>query len=304
MFSLRGQRLGAAILSVVLLMGADARGEARKNLGTALDFAGFDLRGQHNPLSGGIDFLATSTFDGAPFDFGASDLSLSGPLSLQVSTGGRLLSQFDVSLSTAVNGRSAATPLNYVYNFNLGGESMQASGSVLLDADFSLNRLGFYDLTLDYSSRQNVSRSGRADDDSTTHDFDLGPINISGNLYADGLAILTDPLFQRAGRANPFDTFSGRSQLEDLMQASSLDTRNALAAGNDVVAAGTGTRFAAVRYGFGNGGTPPGNGNGRGNGNGNGHGNASGGAVPEPAVVVLMLLGIPAILVRPLRRRP
>jgi hypothetical protein len=254
-------------------------------------------------LNGGIDFLAANTFDGAPFDFGASDLSLSGPLSLQVSTGGRLLSQFDVSLSTAVNGRSAATPLNYVYNFNVGGESTQVSGSVLLDANFSLNRLGFYDLTLDYSSRQDVTRSGRAGNDSATHDLNLGPINISGNLYADGLAILTDPLFQRAGRPNPFDTFSGWSQLQDLMQASAVDTQNALAAGNDVVAASTGTRYAAVRYGFGNGGTPPGNGNGRGNGNGNGNGNASG-AVPEPAVVVLMLLGIPAILVKPLRRRP
>ncbi len=304
MFALRGQRLGAAILSVVLLMGADARGEARKNLGTALDFAGFDLRGQHNPLSGGIDFLAANTFDGAPFDFGASDLSLSGPLSLQVSTGGRLLSQFDVSLSTAVNGRSAATPLNYVYNFNLGGESMQVSGSVLLDANFSLNRLGFYDLTLDYSSRQDVTRSGRAGNDSTTHDLNLGPINVSGNFYADGLAILTDPLFQRAGQANPFDTFSGWSQLQNLMQASAVDTQNALAAGNDVVAASTGLRPRYVAMGFGNGGTPPGNGNGRGNGNGNGHGNAGGGAVPEPAVVVLMLLGIPAILVKPLRRRP
>ena len=86
------------------------------------------------------------------------------------------------------------------------------------------------------------------------------------------------------------------------MQASALDARSALASGNDVVAASTGTRYAAVRYGFGNGGTPPGNGNGRGNGNGNGNGNASG-AVPEPAVVVLMLLGIPAIVVTPLRLR-
>ena len=132
----------------------------------------------------------------------------------------------------------------------------------------------------------------------------MGPINISGNLYADGLAILTDPIFDRAGRPNPFASFSGRSQLHELLQASALDAQNALATGDDLATASTGTRYAAARYGFGNGGTPPGNGNGRGNGNGNGNGNTNGGgAVPEPAVLVLMLLGIPALVVRPHRSK-
>jgi hypothetical protein len=69
--------------------------------------------------------------------------------------------------------------------------------------------------------------------------------------------------------------------------------QTALADGSDPSgAASTGTRYAAVRHGFGNGGTPPGNGYGQGNGNGNGNGNTNGGApVPEPAVLILMLLG-------------
>ncbi|MEK7731116.1 MAG: hypothetical protein AAB363_04595, partial [Planctomycetota bacterium] len=199
-------------------MGGSARAEVKKNVATALDFAGFDLIGQRNPLSGGIDFLATSNFDGAPFDFGAADLSLSGPLSLQVSTGGRFLSQFDVSLTTAVNGRTNATPLSYVLNNNIGAQTSQVSGTVLADVNFSLNGLGFYDLGITYSSRQNVTKDGLLANGGTTNDFDLGPINISGNLYADALAILTDPIFDRAGRANPFERFSGRSQLSDILQ--------------------------------------------------------------------------------------
>lgn len=286
-------------MSAVLVAGADARAEVKKNLGTALDFAGFDLQGQRNPLSGGIDFLATNTFDGAPFDFGAWDLSLSGPLSLQVSTGGRFLSQFNVSLTTAVNGRTDATPLSYTLNSDIGAQSTQISGTMLADVDFSLNGLGFYDLSITYSSRQNVTKDGLLANDGTTNDFDLGPINISGNLFADALMILTDPFFGSAGRPNPFEPFSGRAQLSDILQASATDLQAALADGGDPGgAASTAKRFAVVQKGFGNGDTPPGNGYGQGNGNGGGYGNSNGAAVPEPAVLMLMLLGIPAIVWR------
>lgn len=292
--------IALGIVSFAMALSENARAEERKNLATVLDFMGFDLIGQHNPLSGGADFLATSNFDGSPFDFGVADLSLSGPLSLQVSTGGRFLSQFDVSFTTAVNGRTDASPLSYVFNSDIGAQASQISGTVLADVDFSINQLGFYDLSILYSSRQNVAREGLLADESTTNDFDLGPINISGNLFADGLAILTDPFFHQAGQSNPFESFSGRSQLEDLLQASARDSRSALADGGDPNAASpTDTRYAAVWHGLDSGRTLPGNGYGRGNGNGGGNGNA----VPEPAVLVLMLLGIPALVLRPLHRK-
>ncbi len=292
-----------SIVGLAITMGGSARAEMQ-NVATALDFIGFDLIGQRNPLSGGIDFLATSNFDGAPFDFGAWDLSLSGPLSMQVSTGGRFLSQFDVSLTTAVNGRTDATPLSYELNTDTGFQSSQVSGTVLADVDFSLNGLGFYDLSINYSSRQNVTREGLPANDSTTKDYDLGPINISGNIYADVLAILTDPFFDSAGQTNPFERFSGRAQLSQFLQASATDLQSALADGSDPSgAASTAKRYATLQKGFGNGDAPPGNGYGQGNGNGNGYGNSNGAAVPEPAVLVLMLLGIPVIVLSPRRLR-
>jgi len=298
-----GRTVSLAIVGLTLGIGGSARADMQI-VATALDFIGFDLIGQRNPLSGGVDFLATSNFDGAPFDFGAWDLSLSGPLSLQVSTGGRFLSQFDVSLTTAVNGRSDATPLGYVLNSDIGPQSAQISGTVLADVDFSLNGLGFYDLSITYSSRQNVTREGLLADDGTTNDFDLGPINISGNLYADALAILADPFFDSAGQPNPFEPFSGRAQLSEILRPSATDLQTALAEGADpTMAASTAARFGKVRRGFGNGDIPPGNGYGQGNGNGGGYGNANGAAVPEPAVLVLMLLGVPAIVLRRSARR-
>ncbi len=290
MFRRFARTVSLSIVGFAIAIGGSARAEMQK-FATALDFLGFDLIGQRNPLSGGIDFLATNNFDGAPFDFGAGDLSLSGPLSLQVSTGGRFLSQFDVSLTTAVNGRTDASPLSYVLNSGIGAQSTQVSGTVLADVDFSLNGLGFYKLDITYSSRQKVTNDGLLANDGTTNDFDLGPINISGNLFADALAILTDPFFNGAGQTNPFERFSGRAQLSELLQTPTTDLQTALAEGSDPSgAASAAARFGAVRKGYGNNDAPPGNAFGRGNGNG--------GAVPEPAVLVLILLGVPAIVLR------
>ena len=257
--------LSLSIVGFAIAIGGSAHAEMQK-VATVLDFVGFDLIGQRNPLSGGIDFLATSNFDGALFDFGAADLSLSGPLSLQVSTGGRLLPQFDVSLTTAVNGRTDATPLSYVFNTDIGAQSSQVSGTVLADVNFSLNGLGFYDLGITYSSRQNVTKDGLPTNGGTTNDFDLGPINISGNLYADVLAILTDPLFSGAGQTNPFERFSGRAQLSEILQTSARDMQTSLADGSDPNWEAAAAKVFAT--------------------------------VPEPAVLMLMLLGLPAIVLR------
>ena len=256
-----GRTLSLSIVGFAIAMGGSARAEMQK-VATVLDYVGFDLIGQRNPLSGGIDFLATSTFDGSPFDFGSADLSLSGPLSLQVNAGGRILPQLEVSFTTAVNGNTDATPLSYVFNVDTGFQSSQVSGTMLADVDFTLNGLGFYKLGITYSSRQSVTKDG-IPANGTTNDFDLGPVNISGNLYADILAILTDPIFNQTDQTNPFEQFSGRAQFSEILQASARDMQTSLADGSDPSSAAKG--FATV---------------------------------PEPAVLVLMLLGMPAIVLR------
>ncbi len=263
-------------------------------LANALDFAGFDLIGQPNPLSGGIDFLATTDFEGAPFDFGAWDLTLDGPLSLQFSTGGRLINQFDLSFTTAVNGASAAQPLAYSYTYDTGNQTAQVTGTVLADVDFSMSKFGFYDLSIAYSSRQQTTTEGRFANDTSTDDFDLGPIRVSGNIYADALAILTDPIFDRAGTPNLFASFSGNEVLNSILTGSSASVDDLLAAASESIIT-TGAVYRAMPMSMGGipgppGGVPPGQGK-------------KGGPVPEPAVLVLMLLGIPAILAQP-RRRP
>ncbi len=271
-----------ALLTAALALSAPARGEDRDNLAAALSYVGFDLIGQPNPLSGGVDFLATNTFDGTQFDFGIADLSLSGPLSLQVSTGGRLLTQLEVSFSTAVNANANATPLSYVFNSDIGPQSLQINGTVFADGDFTLNSLGFYDLSLTYSSRRNITHEGSSGEDST-EDFDLGPIDVSGNLIADILTVLTEPFFNATGQDNPFEPYSGLAELSEILQVSTAESQTALAEGRSSADAVMARLLNPLE---------------------NGSSRAivsrvmTGATVPEPAVLVLMLLGIPAIVLR------
>lgn len=283
---MNGKALTTVMIAAVLgtAGGADLRADHSRLAATA-EYAGFDLFGSHNPLSGGIDFLAVNEFDeSAEFDFGAWEIALDGPLSLEVSTGGRFVSQFDVALTTGANGDAAAIPLNYSYTFDTGPNVIRIDGSVLADVDFTLNRLGYYDLQVLASGRQTRSTDGV---ETGTNDFDAGPINMSGNLYLDALAVVTDPLFDRAGNPNFFVRLSGNDTLEALLSdggstASELDAKQIAMLGSKVI-------------------LPPGLANGNGNGPPGGFnpGNGQGGpAVPEPAVLALMLAGAPILLLK------
>lgn len=265
-----------------LALTPNLRADTGERLAAAAEFAGFDLFGNRNPLSGGIDFLATNEFDPTvPFNFGAWNVALDGPVNLDVSTGGRLLSQFDASFTIGGSGASASTPLEYSYTIDTGPQTIQINGSVLADVDFSLNRLGYYDLKVVASGRETRTADGVV---TGTNDFDAGPITLSGNLYLDALAVLTDPMFDRAGQENFFLKIGGNDNLEALLS----DSPSATDAKRQVEAA-----YRAIEF------PEQANGNGPPNGFPANRGNSqNAAAVPEPAILVLMLLGAPVILFR------
>ena len=278
---------------------SSASADVLNDLGTGLAFAGFDVRGNRNPLSGGTDLLITNTFTGSPLDFGVADISFQGPVSLQVSTARRVIPQFDVSLTTAVDNRSQPTPLNYVFNYNAGGQSAQISGSTLVNAHFSIDGLGFYKLSLDSSSRQTVNRNDQSVADQTHNDSDFGPISVSGNIFTDALALVTDPLFKQAGRSNPFAS-SPAAKLIEADPAQRQELLKALMLSGEGV---NGPAFAsgnATGFGF-----PASAAVGLSSALANQHGRSIELVVPEPPVLALLLLGIPAIVGRfGLRKQP
>jgi len=264
---------------------------ADNGLGTALDFAGFELFGTRNPLSGGVDFLAATNWQNRLFDAGPQQITLSGPISMEVNTGGRPIPRLDISLQTAIDGQGASVPLNYAYSATFAGKNTTVNGSLLLDTHVGIDAMGFYDVQLQYSSRQlrTVDNQGST---TQTRDADLGPINVSGNIVIDALTALTDPIFARQGRTNPLDNLSGLSKLHDIL-SSPLDTNSLLAnAGNlgqdtntgNLLSNALGSLFQAAAS-TGTAAVSRGN-------------SLSGAVVPEPPCLAMLLLGAPLVLAR------
>lgn len=178
-----------------------------------LSEAGFNFVAEENFLSGGSDLIVTRTFNGETLDFGATELSLQGSPTFTFTTGGRGIDLLEVSVNTG------GTPFNYLLTTDTGNQITTLNGSFLLDASAKFNEFGYYDMTFNVSSRQSYTNDGRFSNDPLTQDFDVGPINLRGNIFADLLAVVTDPLFQALGVDNIFAQFSISGQFESQVSA-------------------------------------------------------------------------------------
>jgi hypothetical protein len=205
-------------LSSVLMFCQTANADILRSLLLALDYARFDTFIGPNPVSGGGELETSRTFIGETLDFGVSELSLRGPVEFSFNTGDRFIDTMNLSLNTR------GQPLFYTWTTDVGGQQMTREGSLFLDATGDLNEFGWYQLQFDYSVRETVTESGRFSNEETPVEFDIGPIDVRGNLYADFLAVLMDPVFAALGVENVFASFSGRVQAEEEFARRMADT--------------------------------------------------------------------------------
>lgn len=286
----RFQNLLAALLVLLAFTANPARAGVWRDIGFGLGLAGFELQGDHNIISGGADFRISNDFVGVPLDAGYADLTLLGPISLSFATGGRGLSTLDFSLRTALDTTTPASPLGYSFNADVGSQETQVLGNFLLDANLSFNGFGFYDLDLIYSSRQTVENDGRVVNSSDNYDFDIGPIDIRGNVFVDMFGLVTAPLFSALGIESPFQqgttlltllTPGGFEELAEFSLANLATAPDPFATLSDFLLGADGNAAAfASRTVLPN----------------------SLRVVPEPTVILLMLLGIPVLILGPGRR--
>lgn len=185
---------------------------ASGNAARTLDFLGFDLIGRENPITGGIDFFAVQNFQNARVDWGRGEVALNGPISFEFHTGNRLLRTVSIGFTTALSADATAQPLTYTFTNHLGLQDRSLRGSVLIDGDLAFDQLGFYELNLRYSTRNDRTTDGPLGSDSTTFDADYGPIRMRGNVFIDLAAVMLDPLYERAGRETPLAPFSAYVQ--------------------------------------------------------------------------------------------
>jgi hypothetical protein len=229
----RGGFLPACLLAIIGLgLPATAQAKVFGDVLDALAFAGFDLQGQTNILGDGANIRLVNLFQNQTFDAGLAELTLNGPFSIEISTTDRIMSTFDVSIQTALTRELTPQPLTYDFLVDVGGQRTRVNGDLLMDMDFSVNGFGYYRMNMAYSSRQTTTTEGHFGDEvNITNDFDIGPIDIRGNLFADLLALITDPLFEGSGTENPFEAFSGRNELLKAIAEAELEADSAIASG-------------------------------------------------------------------------
>jgi len=111
----------------------------------------------------------------------------------------------------------AFTPLaiDYSVKLNTGFQDFEINNAQFAySSEWTLNSLGFYDYQLSASHRGEYETDGFLLVDEGTLNFDIGPINMSGNIFADALTFATQPFFEAIGENNPFAIFSGRATKE------------------------------------------------------------------------------------------
>jgi len=176
-----------------------------------------------------VDFQRTFGPDayGRPnrLDFGPIDLTFnSGSLVWSGQFNRRLLPAAEFTFSTP-------TPIDYTLTVNTGFQDARVDGQILVDSAGHMNILGFYDYELTVSNRGEFATDGFGPEDDGNINFDIGPINVSGNIFADILAIVTDPFFTAAGTENPFAKFSQQATKQAYYDATADALRERMAAG-------------------------------------------------------------------------
>lgn len=216
-----------AALLVSILATTNVASALSDDLVYGLQLYGVKFNKSYDPLSKGyslnVSFIDPQTgrpfYNNTTFDLGFANLVMeSGSLSLGAKYTERGVPAVRFGLST--NGQ----PLDYKFETFIGAQDVVVDGSLLLDISTRVNQYGFYDVSLQASNRATITSDGwfAENKEFPDLDFDIGPINMSGNIYVDALALVTDPFFDRFGLNNPFAEFQkGLAGLN--LRASPLD---------------------------------------------------------------------------------
>lgn len=182
------------------------RADLQDNLLWGLNLLDYQFDLQKNVLGNGYDFNTAAYYNSRIFRLGLAELTLgdTAPTTVSLQTGYTTRGLPSAHFSLANVGQ----PLSYTFDANYGFQDFVAQGSMLFNIDTRVNALGFYDLTLQISNRGTYTTDGFGLTENGSLDFDIGPIVISGNVYADAIAALTQPFFDATGTQNPFAKFS------------------------------------------------------------------------------------------------
>ncbi|MBU0616586.1 MAG: hypothetical protein KKI02_02600 [Planctomycetes bacterium] len=115
------------------------------------------------------------------FDIGNLELQLTGSTASTIQYTGRGVQTLNVDVF--------ANNVGYVLTDKTGVQDFELRGTVGVNHQLEINRLGFYYLDLEISNTgAGLNADGVIIDGPTDTDFDIGPINIRGNVFVDAAA--------------------------------------------------------------------------------------------------------------------
>ena len=114
------------------------------------------------------------------YDFGNYELEMSGALqaSMSYTTKGLLTANAEILMNS----------LSYEFRGETGVQDLSLSGTLNMDSDLQINELGFYTLNVDIQNNPSeLLVDGLIADfpDGLPTDYEIGPISVEGNIYAD-----------------------------------------------------------------------------------------------------------------------
>ncbi len=143
------------------------------------------------------------------YDLGAAELELSG--TVQSTLG------FTRRLFLIGSGDTTINNLNYALRFKSGAQDATLTGLLNAQGALEVNQFGFYDLSLNVANTNGaLTLDGVVVEDSEATNFDIGPINVKGNIFFDGaVALLASMGVDTDGLASNF----GKSPIDQIADA-------------------------------------------------------------------------------------
>lgn len=151
----------------------------------------FRQRFLRNYFGDGYGYEFTRTFgpdsygDLNQFDFGTLlNASFQGAVHNRIEINRRVMPQIKIQMDTS------GSPLLYNISSAPGGQTFTFSGSIVSNVTASIDALGFYNLQVSATNTGTSRLEGYVVTDQQSTDFDIGPINVTGNIYIDLAASL------------------------------------------------------------------------------------------------------------------
>ncbi len=171
-------RISMTVIAGVVFCGIQAEAGLFKNVRYALGYTGFGQRLQRNAVSDGWTYDFAQTFNDKEYDFGNSELNLTGSMEGSFNFSRRGIPEVEFNLSTPAG-------LSYDFLATDGPNRFTIDDGFLdIEQKIIFNQFGGYDIELQVTNRGTLVYDN-AELASKSISFDVGPINVHGQWLVD-----------------------------------------------------------------------------------------------------------------------